>query len=241
MFMNDCVDLKTFNRLFVTYQSRFIHFAYTYVRDWVVAEDLISEAFMYYWENRGSLPADSNLPAYILTTVKHKCINYLQHQQVQEEVAGQLRRHAEWALCTRIATLEDCNPNELFSEEIRQIIARTLATLPEQSRRIFRMSRYENKTHKEIASLLGITPKGVEFHIAKVLRELRLFKLSLRTSWPGVFTSAPHNSMASNNLRSFNRICRCSAEASSHSRMAFSSSSEAVPSKNLYNHAFFMR
>lgn len=173
MYMENRVDLKIFNHLFITYQSRFTRFAYTYVRDWAVAEDLSTEAFMYYWENRSSLPDDSNLPAYILTAVKHKCINYLQHQQMQEEVAGQLRLHAEWAMRTRISTLEDCDPNELFSEEVRQIVARTLAALPEQSRRIFQMSRYEHKTHKEIASLLGMTPKGVEFHIAKVLRELR--------------------------------------------------------------------
>lgn len=171
--MDNRTDLKIFNHLFTTYQSRFIHFAYTYVRDWAVAEDLITEAFMYYWENRSSLPGDSNLPAYILTAVKHKCLNYLQHQQVHEEIAGQLREHAQWALQTRIGTLEDCNPNELFSQEVRQIVEQTLAKLPEQTRRIFRMSRYENKSHKEIAALVGITTKGVEFHIAKVLRELR--------------------------------------------------------------------
>ncbi len=173
MYMDNLADLKIFNHLFITYQSRFIHFAYTYVRDQAVAEDLITEAFMYYWENRHTLSEDVNLPAYILTTIKHKCINYLQHQQVREEVAGQLRKHAEWALQTRLATLTDCNPNEIFSQEVREIVERTLATLPEQTRHIFRMSRFENKTHKEIAALLGITPKGVEFHIAKVLRELK--------------------------------------------------------------------
>lgn len=171
--MDNRADLKTFNHLFLTYRSRFVHFAYTYVRDWAVAEDLITEAFMYYWENRSSLESTTNLPAYILTTIKHKCLNYLQHQQVEEEATGKMRQHAEWALRTRIATLEDCDPNELFSEEVRQIVMRVLADLPEQSRRVFLMSRYENKTHKEIASLLGITPKGVEFHITKVLRELR--------------------------------------------------------------------
>lgn len=173
MYMDNLADLKIFNHLFITYQSRFVHFAYTYVRDWAVAEDVITEAFMYYWENRATLPGDANLPAYILTTVKHKCLNYLQHQEVQQAAAGQLRQHAEWALQTRITTLEDCDPNELFSQEVRQIVERTLAALPPRSRRIFRMSRYENKSHKEIASLLGMTPKGVEFHISKVLRELR--------------------------------------------------------------------
>lgn len=36
------------------------------------------------------------------------------------------------------------------------------------------MSRYENKSHKEIAALLEMTTKGVEFHISKSTRALRL-------------------------------------------------------------------
>lgn len=166
-------DLKIFNQLFATYQSRFTRFANTYVRDWAVAEDVTIDSFVYYWENRHALPAETNIPAYVLTTIKHKCLNYLQHIQVHEEVAENLKKHAQWALQTRIATLEDCNPNELFSLEAMRIVNQTLATLPEQSRKIFRMSRFENKSQKEIAELLGITSKGVEFHITKVLKELR--------------------------------------------------------------------
>lgn len=171
--MVEGADLKIFNQLFITYQSRFIHFANTYVRDWAVAEDITVDSFMYYWENRGDLSSDTNIPAYILTTIKHKCLNYLQHVQIHEAVAEHLKKHALWALETRITTLEDCNPNELFSAEAMQIVNRTLATLPEQSRKIFQMSRFENMSQKEIAQRLGITTKGVEFHITKVLRELR--------------------------------------------------------------------
>lgn len=166
-------DLKIFNQLFITYQSRFIHFANTYVRDWAVAEDITVDSFLYYWENRGGLSSDTNIPAYVLTTIKHKCLNYLQHVQIQEEAAEHLKKHARWALETRITTLEDCNPNELFSTEVMHIVNQTLASLPEQSRKVFQMSRFENKSQKEIAEQLGITSKGVEFHMTKVLRELR--------------------------------------------------------------------
>ncbi|MDR0895390.1 MAG: hypothetical protein LBN06_08865 [Prevotellaceae bacterium] len=48
-----------------------------------------------------------------------------------------------------------------------------MACLPEQTRRIFVMSRYENKPHKEIAALLGLTTKSVEFHISKSTQALR--------------------------------------------------------------------
>jgi RNA polymerase sigma-70 factor (ECF subfamily) len=79
-----------------------------------------------------------------------------------------------WELSNRIATLEELEPNEIFTAEIQEIVNRTLETLPEQTRRIFAMSRYENKSHKEIADLLNMTTKGVEYHINKATKVLRI-------------------------------------------------------------------
>ena len=170
--MEYSADLKAFNQLFADYQGRFIRFANMYVWDMAVAEDFTIEALMQYWENRNTLKADSNVPAYILTIIKHKCINYLQHIQVREDASEHLKNHAEWELNTRISTLEACNPEELFTAEAQEIVNKTLATLPEQTRRIFIMSRYENKPHKEIAETLGMTTKGVEYHISQSLKKL---------------------------------------------------------------------
>ena len=118
--MEYSADLKAFNQLFADYQGRFIRFANMYVRDMAVAEDFTIEALMQYWENRNTLKADSNVPAYILTIIKHKCINYLQHIQVREDASEHLKNHAEWELNTRISTLEACNPEELFTAEAQR-------------------------------------------------------------------------------------------------------------------------
>ena len=102
--MENTTELKAFNQLFTDYQGRFIRFANTYVRDMDVAEDFTIEALMYYWENRHSLEANSNIPAYILTIIKNKCLNYLQHLQVREEANEQIKNHADWELNTRISS-----------------------------------------------------------------------------------------------------------------------------------------
>lgn len=84
---------------------------------------------------------------------------------------------AEWRrreLSIRISTLEGCNPEEIFSTEIQTILNHTLEELPEQTRNVFRMSRFEQKSGKEIAQTLGITVKGVDYHIAKALKALRI-------------------------------------------------------------------
>mgnify|MGYP000991084308 CR=1 FL=1 len=171
---NVFVAAGAFNKFFIDYQQRFVHFACTYVHDEAVAEDFVVESMMYYWENKDRLSADTNIPAYVLTTIKHKCIDYLRHQQVYQDASDEIARIYAWELSGRIMTLEDFEPYEVFTKEIQEIVDRTLDALPEQTRKIFVMSRNENKSHKEIAELLDITTKGVEFHISKATRTLRL-------------------------------------------------------------------
>ena len=73
-------DVKTgsissteFGKLFFEFKPRFIALAYRYVRDRETAEDLVSDSFMTFWEMHETLPADINVPAYILTSVKNRC------------------------------------------------------------------------------------------------------------------------------------------------------------------------
>ena len=136
---------NNFNQFFIDYQRRFIHFASTYVHDEAVAEDFVIESIMYYWENKERLPSDINIPAYVLTVLKHKCIDYLRNQQVRQMASDKIFQIYSWELSNRIATLEELEPNEIFTAEIQEIVNRTLETLPEQTRRIYAMSRYENR------------------------------------------------------------------------------------------------
>ena len=171
--MKDHGDIEVFTRLFSELKGRFTRFAYSYVRDWSIAEDIINDAFLYYWENRLTVPHDSNIPAYILTVVKHKCLNHLEHLRVKEDAEGQMIKNAEWELNVRISALEACEPSELFNTEVQAIVEKTLRSLPGKSNRIFTMSRYYNKSNKEIAAALKISIKTVESHITKTLKVLR--------------------------------------------------------------------
>lgn len=129
---------------------------------------------MYYWENRATLNDDTNPPAYILTIIKHKCLNYLQHLRTQKQTAENLMDIAQWELSTQIATLQACEPNELFTAEIQSIIAETLNSLPPRTQAIFRMHRYDRLTQKKIAETMHLSVKTIEFHINKAVQALRV-------------------------------------------------------------------
>lgn len=166
-------DLQTFNGLYTDYHDRLVRFAHSYVRDFSVAEDITTEAFIGYWKNMECLPEDVNVPAYLVTAIKNKCLNYLSRSETQSRILSHMKENAKWELGLRISSLEACDPEGLFSSEIESIVEETLAGLPEKTFEIFRLSRYKDQSHKEIAEALNISTKGVEFHISKALAKLR--------------------------------------------------------------------
>ncbi|MDH6306445.1 RNA polymerase sigma-70 factor (ECF subfamily) [Parabacteroides sp. PF5-5] len=171
--MEDIDNTRDLNSLFVNYKERFVRFAKTYVCLEEAAEDIVIDSFMYYWENRTNLANEWNIPAYILTTIKHKCLNHLQRMQKEEEIRSYISKTNAWELDMRIATLEACNPEKLLSSEVQEIIDNALTSLPEQTRDIFVRSRFEKQSHKEIAIAIGLSTKSVEYHITKALKILK--------------------------------------------------------------------
>lgn len=145
----------------------------SYTKDRTIAEDFVSEAFTAFWENRANLLPDTKPQAYLLTIVKNKCLNHLQHIQVRQRAEKNMTEHAEWLLTTRISTLKACDPEFVYSEEVQQIIDTTLNKLPKKTRQIFEMNRNQGLSYKDIANKLDVTPKAIEFHISKALRQFR--------------------------------------------------------------------
>lgn len=172
--MEESKEIRVFNSLFTSYKERFVHFARTYVDDETIAEDIAVESLMYYWENRRKLDVHSNILAYILTVIKHKSLDHLRQLRVQEDFAEYTKSNEARKLNLRIATLEACNPERIFSEELQGLVDKALLSLPAQTRDIFIRSRYHDQSHKEIAEALGLSTKAVEFHITKALRILRV-------------------------------------------------------------------
>lgn len=167
-------DITLFNGFFTENQQRFTQFAVTYIHDQSAAEDIFMETMMALWEKRHTLTIDVNLHAYVLTIIKNKSLNYLRHIYSMQEDSMPMDDSMEWELSTQIATLEACEPQALFTQEIQEIIDEVLAGQSETTVRIFMLSRYENKPYKEIAEMMGMTTKGVEFHVSKVTKLLRV-------------------------------------------------------------------
>ena len=178
----------SFSFIYRSYYKRAFSFAKSYVHDEAVAEDLASEALIALWEKTKVTSVEEVAPL-LLTILKNKALDWLKHEQVKASAFESLADWQSRELSLRISSLEACSPEEIFSSEIGHIVRQTLSQLPEQTRRVFVMSRFREMSNREIAEALGISVKGVEYHISKALKVLRV---SLKDYLPLLIVFFPH-------------------------------------------------
>ena len=163
----------TFDNIYSEYYQRCFLFAKSYLHDEMLSKDIASEAMISLWTTMKTEEVD-NVRAFLMTVVKNQSLNHLRNEHLRMEARENILNDELYELEFRISSLDACNPTDIFSEEIDRIVNRTLDTLPLQTRNVFRMSRYENKSIKEIADSLNISVKGVDYHISKALKALRV-------------------------------------------------------------------
>lgn len=170
-----------FGKLFEQYRSQFVMVARSYVRDAMVAEDLVMDCFISFWENRNKTEIVHNIPSYILISIKRRCLNWLRDQSIHLKAQEDIHSTALRVISSRIATIETNDPNGLYADEIAAIIKRELVNMPKQTRKVFLANRFDNMTYKEIGEKFGLSFNQVNFEIRKATQILRL---SLRDYLP---------------------------------------------------------
>lgn len=72
-----------------------------------------------------------------------------------------------------VRSLSACDPDLLFSEEIRTILKQAVRKMPKMTRNVFLLSRVRNMTYSEIAAELGISVSHVNFRNPPALSLMR--------------------------------------------------------------------
>ena len=109
------------------YRAAFVAVALRYVLNRMVAEDIVSDSFVRYWENRMGTVVE-NIPAYVLTGVKNGCLNWLQRQVKHAQAHADLASTELRLLRQNIATLEANMPRTVFMAEVAEITRSELGT-----------------------------------------------------------------------------------------------------------------
>mgnify|MGYP002709228993 FL=1 len=153
----------SFEELYNCYKVRFERFAISYIQDRSVAEDIVTDSFVYWWEHRDRVGSkDENPAAYILATIRHKCLNHLRALQVRLRSHNEIRESQSRIVQENIRSLELCDPVHLFAGEVEALVRQSLEELPELTRYIFIDQRLKGKSYRDIAVEYAISERRVE-------------------------------------------------------------------------------
>lgn len=157
-------DRNAFERLFQKYYKPLCDYARSFVGEREIAEDVVQDALVYFWNNRQNIDLKVSGKAYLYTSVRHGAINVLKKRIIE-------RRHHPFLQ----EFIEYLQTQEYSEEEMADIdrIKVAVKRLPEQCRIVFLMNCMEGKRYKEIAEELDISVNTVKTHIAKAYRIIR--------------------------------------------------------------------
>ena len=166
-------DKAVFEIIFKDYYRKLCTYARGFLGDANEAEDIVSEFFVSFWENRKNLEINSSLKSYLFKSIKNRCMNYIKHLSVKDKYKSIILTHYQEDLyIDKSDKYSDIDYNSL-QKKIDEIIE----TLPNQCKRVYLMSRYDEKKYDEIANELNISRNAVKKHIVKALE---IFRINLR-------------------------------------------------------------
>lgn len=163
---------EAFEFLFTSYYPRLRNYASHFIADVDDVEDILQDCFVNLWNRRAMLTGVS-LSSMLFTMVRNGCLNFLKHKAIAQGYNAEELKHISGSEALYNLDFLGSADEELLYNELRRQIDEVLSNLPERSRQVFVMSRFEGLKNKEIAERLDISVKVVEKHITKSLAMLR--------------------------------------------------------------------
>ncbi|MEQ7799475.1 RNA polymerase sigma-70 factor [Pedobacter sp. ASV1-7] len=146
------------------YGLLFIH-AYKMLGNEDEAKDVVQELFEILWSRRYNISFEQSLSSYLYASIRNRIINLISHKKVEDKYIASLSDFMD-----RDTELADYHVREL---EMKKIIEQEIAALPKKMKEIFKMSRREYLSYKQIAVELNISEQTVRTHVKKALRILK--------------------------------------------------------------------
>lgn len=147
------------------WQSLFMS-SYNVLKDKELCEDIIQDIFMNIWNNREKLEIHISLKGYMYACARYQVFN--QFKKNKDKI------HVEFFDDLDKRFQHSTPETQLMHDELVQQINSIVESLPLKCQLVYKLSREEQLSHKEIAERLDISTKTVENHITKALQVIRL-------------------------------------------------------------------
>ena len=157
-------DEQAFGELFNLFLPKLYPFIVKFTRSEQAAQEIIQETFIRVWLNRDKLSAIDNPGGWLYKVASNECYTYARKKALSNKFSNALTMTTEPVLETQ---------TELDVKELHRLIQQAVNKLPAQRKKIYQMSRNQDKSIHEIAAALQISPNTVKNALVKSLKFIR--------------------------------------------------------------------
>jgi RNA polymerase sigma-70 factor (family 1) len=157
-------DLRSFEEYYKEHYKSFFLISCKYLKDPSQAEEIVNDVFLKIWEDGNKITIETSLKSYIYKAIINRSIN----------VFNKNKREIIYQTDLNSIPEQGYELKQIEENELKNRLYAAIEQLPEQCRKVFKMSRFEDLKQQEIADKLGISIKTVKNHITIALKELSI-------------------------------------------------------------------
>ncbi|MDN5284240.1 MAG: polymerase subunit sigma-70 [Mucilaginibacter sp.] len=155
-----------YTAIYDRYKDILHRYAYKWLQDREIVKDIVQELFVTIWMKRDTISFNHNVSGYLYSSVKHAILRAVEQEDRKNSYTTSLQEFADKGISVTDHLVRE--------KQLKLLIEKEIAALPEKMREIFELSRNNHMTHAEIAELLALSEHTVRNQIKKALKILRL-------------------------------------------------------------------
>ena len=151
--------------LFKTHYTQMYHLALILLFDEAESKDVVSDVFASLLSGSTIVRAD-NAKAFLLASVHHRCLNVLQHKQVQERFARLLTEGTDTPVSDNLVE------EQMRMEELMRYVRDNLSPMEQN---VFRLRYLKEMTCQEVAGALNVSRQTVHALLKQSVGKIRKY------------------------------------------------------------------
>jgi len=155
-----------FSEIYDRYWERLYIYVFSRTNSSDLAFEITQDVFVSLWQRRNEVVFHTSLSAYLYSCVRYKIIRHINKSKLREKYYRDFLSYTK-------PFVDNSNEEQINYNDINKLIELKVSELPKKCQKIFRMSRYNDLSIKEIAQKLNISHKTVENQLTIALKFLR--------------------------------------------------------------------
>lgn len=144
-------DVQAFDSLFHTYNRRLYRFAFSILKNKEDAEGIVQEVFLRIWDKRAGIDSSKSFKSYLFT---------ISYNLIMDELRLRLKEKANLSHPEKFFNIEELtSAQEADYNLLKSWVDEAVEELPEKRKQIYKLSREEGLSHKEISEKFNIMLK----------------------------------------------------------------------------------